>query len=145
MADPSTADVQAELKEYLNSKNINRCVRGICRWGDSVSVTEIPGRCSLDQENHIINQSAAWIDSGTSSHLPSPISVLAGCFRCFRCFSLFIQIVERLLIEKPDNPIGFIVEYLAKRYPDETRAARVGHSMSQREGSAASNATAMSR
>lgn len=26
MADPSTADVQAELKEYLNSKNINRCV-----------------------------------------------------------------------------------------------------------------------
>jgi len=27
MADPSTADVQAELKEYLNSKNINRCVR----------------------------------------------------------------------------------------------------------------------
>lgn len=24
MADPSTADVQAELKEYLNSKNINR-------------------------------------------------------------------------------------------------------------------------
>lgn len=27
MADPSTADVQAELKEYLNSKNINRCVQ----------------------------------------------------------------------------------------------------------------------
>lgn len=27
MADPSTADVQAELKEYLNSKNINR-------WGE---------------------------------------------------------------------------------------------------------------
>lgn len=26
MADPSTADVQAELKEYLNSKNINRFV-----------------------------------------------------------------------------------------------------------------------
>lgn len=26
MADPSTADVQAELKEYLNSKNINRWV-----------------------------------------------------------------------------------------------------------------------
>eukprot|EP00904_Undaria_pinnatifida_P003555 jgi/Undpi1/131/HiC_scaffold_1.g00131.m1 len=81
MADPSTADVQAELKEYLNSKNIN---------------------------------------------------------------SLFIQIVERLLIEKPDNPIGFIVEYLAKRYPDETRAPRVGHSMSQREGSAFSDVTRVS-
>ncbi|CAM9501360.1 unnamed protein product [Ectocarpus sp. 13 AM-2016] len=81
MADPSTADVQAELKEYLNSKNIN---------------------------------------------------------------SLFIQIVERLLIEKPDNPIGFIVEYLAKRYPDETRAAKVGHAISQRTGSLASNLTSAS-
>ena len=28
---------------------------------------------------------------------------------------LFIQIVESLLIEKPDNPIGFIVEYLQKK------------------------------
>eukprot|EP00752_Nemacystus_decipiens_P010120 g9019.t2 len=77
-----TADVQAELKEYLNSKNIN---------------------------------------------------------------SLFIQIVERLLIEKPDNPIGFIVEYLAKRYPEETRAAKVGHSGSHRAGSLASNITTASR
>eukprot|EP00752_Nemacystus_decipiens_P010119 g9019.t1 len=76
-----TADVQAELKEYLNSKNIN---------------------------------------------------------------SLFIQIVERLLIEKPDNPIGFIVEYLAKRYPEETRAAKVGHSGSHRAGSLASNITTAS-
>ncbi|KAJ8609019.1 hypothetical protein CTAYLR_010678 [Chrysophaeum taylorii] len=31
---------------------------------------------------------------------------------------LFIQIVESLLIEKPDNPIGFIVEFLQKKYPD---------------------------
>jgi hypothetical protein len=56
MADPGTADVQAELQDYLNSKNIN---------------------------------------------------------------TLFIQIVESLLIEKPDNPIGFIVEYLQKKYPDQ--------------------------
>ncbi|CAM9251615.1 unnamed protein product [Choristocarpus tenellus] len=68
MADPSTADVQAELKEYLNLKNINR-----------------------------------------------QVTVL-----------LFIQIVERLLIEKPDNPIGFIVDYLVKKYPDQTRAAASG-------------------
>ena len=61
------------------------------------------------------------------------------------CPSLFIQIVERLLIEKPDNPIGFIVEYLAKRYPDETRAAKVGHAGSQRSGSLASNITTASR
>jgi cAMP-dependent protein kinase regulator len=27
--------------------------------------------------------------------------------------------VESLLIEKPDNPIGFIVEYLKKKYPDQ--------------------------
>lgn len=59
--------------------------------------------------------------------------------------SLFIQIVERLLIEKPDNPIGFIVEYLAKRYPDETRAAKFGHAASQRTGSLASNITTTSR
>jgi len=52
----TTADVQAELQEYLNSKNIN---------------------------------------------------------------NLFIQIVESLLIEKPDNPIGFIVEYLQKKYPEQ--------------------------
>lgn len=32
---------------------------------------------------------------------------------------LFIQIVESLLIEKPDNPIGFIVEFLQKKYPDQ--------------------------
>jgi cAMP-dependent protein kinase regulator len=56
MTDPGTADVQAELQDYLNSKNIN---------------------------------------------------------------TLFIQIVESLLIEKPDNPIGFIVEYLQKKYPDQ--------------------------
>jgi len=56
MSDPGTADVQAELQDYLNSKNIN---------------------------------------------------------------TLFIQIVESLLIEKPDNPIGFIVEYLKKKYPDQ--------------------------
>lgn len=60
MADPGTADVQAELQDYLNSKNIN---------------------------------------------------------------TLFIQIVESLLIEKPDNPIGFIVEYLKKKYPDQAGPA----------------------
>ena len=35
--------------------------------------------------------------------------------------SLFIQIVESLLIEKPDNPIAFMVEYLLKSFPSETR------------------------
>eukprot|EP00968_Pinguiococcus_pyrenoidosus_P016019 scaffold1505_cov256-Pinguiococcus_pyrenoidosus.AAC.19 len=58
MSDLGTAEVQAELQAYLNSKNIN---------------------------------------------------------------TLFIQIVESLLIEKPDNPIGFIVEYLRNRYPEQVR------------------------
>jgi cAMP-dependent protein kinase regulator len=31
--------------------------------------------------------------------------------------------VERLLIEKPDNPIGFIVEYLQKTYPEQATMA----------------------
>lgn len=73
-------------------------------------------------------------------NIPTPFIVLHPLFHR----SLFIQIVERLLIEKPDNPIGFIVEYLAKRYPEETRAAKVGHSI-QRENSAGSHVTAASR
>jgi hypothetical protein len=37
--------------------------------------------------------------------------------------SLFIQIVESLLIEKPSNPIAFIIEYLYKQYPDQAKPA----------------------
>jgi hypothetical protein len=37
--------------------------------------------------------------------------------------SLFISIVERLLIEKPENPIAFMIEYLHKQYPEEAKAA----------------------
>ena len=37
--------------------------------------------------------------------------------------SLFIAIVESLLIEKPSNPIGFIMEYLHKQYPEQTKGA----------------------
>lgn len=60
MQDSHAADVQAELQQYLNSKNIN---------------------------------------------------------------SLFISIVESLLIEKPANPIAFIIEYLYKQYPDQAKIA----------------------
>lgn len=63
MGDQHAAEVQAELQQYLNSKNIN---------------------------------------------------------------SLFIQIVESLLIEKPDNPIAFMVEYLLKQYPNETKELQHG-------------------
>lgn len=67
MSDSHVADVQAELQQYLNSKNIN---------------------------------------------------------------GLFIQIVESLLIEKPANPIAFIIEYLHKQFPDQAKAAGVGSSSS---------------
>lgn len=60
MTDSHAADVQAELQQYLNSKNIN---------------------------------------------------------------SLFIAIVENLLIEKPANPIAFMIEYLYKQYPDQAKVA----------------------
>jgi cAMP-dependent protein kinase regulator len=60
MSDSHAADVQAELQQYLNSKNIN---------------------------------------------------------------SLFISIVENLLIEKPANPIAFMIEYLYKQYPDQAKIA----------------------
>lgn len=63
MSDSHVADVQAELQQYLNSKNIN---------------------------------------------------------------GLFIQIVESLLIEKPANPVAFMIEYLFKQFPDQAKAAGVG-------------------
>lgn len=37
--------------------------------------------------------------------------------------ALFISIVESLLIEKPANPIAFIIEYLYKQYPEQAKAA----------------------
>jgi len=60
MTDSHAADVQAELQQYLNSKNIN---------------------------------------------------------------ALFISIVESLLIEKPANPIAYIIEYLYKQFPDQAKPA----------------------
>jgi len=42
--------------------------------------------------------------------------------------TLFIKIVENLLIEKPDNPIQFIVKYLQREYPDQTGASPEGAS-----------------
>lgn len=60
MSDSHAADVQAELQQYLNSKNIN---------------------------------------------------------------AVFIAIVENLLIEKPANPIAFMIEYLHKQYPDQAKEA----------------------
>ena len=36
---------------------------------------------------------------------------------------LFIQIVEALLIEKPDNPIGFTVQFLQKKFPEQAAVA----------------------
>ena len=37
--------------------------------------------------------------------------------------TVFISIVENLLIEKPDNPIAFMIEYLNKSYPDQAKEA----------------------
>lgn len=37
--------------------------------------------------------------------------------------SLFISIVENLLIEKPANPIAFMIEYLYKQYPEQAKVA----------------------
>mmetsp|Transcript_100537 Transcript_100537/g.216946 ORF Transcript_100537/g.216946 Transcript_100537/m.216946 type:complete len:413 (+) Transcript_100537:87-1325(+) len=71
MTDSHAADVQAELQQYLNSKNIN---------------------------------------------------------------SLFIQIVESLLIEKPSNPIAFIIEYLKKQYPDQAKVAFEGSAAAESKG-----------
>ncbi len=31
--------------------------------------------------------------------------------------------MENLLIEKPANPIAFMIEYLYKQYPDQAKAA----------------------
>jgi cAMP-dependent protein kinase regulator len=37
--------------------------------------------------------------------------------------ALFISIVESLLIEKPTNPIAYIIEYLHKQFPDQAKPA----------------------
>ena len=68
MSESHAAEVQAELQQYLNSKNIN---------------------------------------------------------------SLFIAIVENMLIEKPSNPIAFMIEYLVKNYPDQAKVALDGSYFSQ--------------
>lgn len=34
--------------------------------------------------------------------------------------ALFVALVEDLLVEKPENPIGFMVNYLKEKYPEET-------------------------
>jgi hypothetical protein len=41
-------------------------------------------------------------------------------------YTTLIQIVESLLIEKPANPIAFIIEYLKKQYPDQAKVAFEG-------------------
>ena len=79
MSDSHAADVQAELQNYLNSKNIN---------------------------------------------------------------ALFISIVESLLIEKPANPIAFIIEYLYKQYPDQAKVAIENLSGGSSSGSGSGGAKA---
>lgn len=50
-------------------------------------------------------------------------------------------IVESLLIEKPDNPIGFIVEFLQKKYPDQAGVSlATGASQHDREQAAVDGA-----
>ena len=99
MAEPTAADVQEELQDYLNSKNINALFIQVSLYLPISTVIKFP----------LMNETA---------HLTS------WCIHSNMPFSWCIgQIVERLLIEKPDNPIGFIVEYLQKTYPDQTSAA----------------------
>ncbi len=35
--------------------------------------------------------------------------------------ALFVSIVEEILRKKPENPIGFVVDYLSEKYPEETK------------------------
>jgi len=49
--------------------------------------------------------------------------------------TLFIKIVENLLIEKPDNPIQFIVKYLQREYPDQTGASPEDSNQAQNDDS----------
>ena len=43
--------------------------------------------------------------------------------------SLFVNLVESLLLAKPENPIRHIVQYLCTTYPDETKPRGRGTSM----------------
>lgn len=35
--------------------------------------------------------------------------------------SIFVSLVEEILINKPDNPIGFMTNFLLEKYPEETK------------------------
>mmetsp|Transcript_35795 Transcript_35795/g.33907 ORF Transcript_35795/g.33907 Transcript_35795/m.33907 type:complete len:448 (+) Transcript_35795:104-1447(+) len=59
----------------------------------------------------------------TDSHAADVQAELQTYLNSKNINSLFISIVERLLIEKPDNPIAFMIEYLHKQYPEEAQAA----------------------
>lgn len=41
--------------------------------------------------------------------------------------ALFVGIVERILMAKPDNPVQFVVDYLRERYPDRVSAPTAGY------------------
>lgn len=59
----------------------------------------------------------------TDSHAESVQAELQQYLNSKNINSLFISIVENLLIEKPANPIAFMIEYLYKQYPDQAKAA----------------------
>lgn len=42
--------------------------------------------------------------------------------------NIFITIVESLLLEKPDNPIAFMIDHLRQKYPDQAGAVGQGTS-----------------
>mgnify|MGYP006131628955 CR=1 FL=1 len=50
--------------------------------------------------------------------------------------TLFIKIVENLLLDKPDNPIKHVVEYLLKQYPEETGGVSTSGQFSMEEAKA---------
>lgn len=44
---------------------------------------------------------------------------------------VFIAIVEQLLLSKPDNPIMFMIEYLAKNFPEQSRGVTINKAAAQ--------------
>ena len=65
-----------------------------------------------------------------SAHAAAVQAELQNYLNSKNFHTMFSLMVENLLTVKPHNPIGHIVEYLVKTYPEETKEVVAGFAAS---------------
>ena len=48
-----------------------------------------------------------------------------------RLDDLFVEIVEELLLDAPDNPVQYMIDYLIKHYPNQARDSSFAQTLSE--------------